>query len=197
MPTRVITATVTSGSMADKPAGTYVTFGEINSDTGVVERATVKSATLYLSSYKTYTIYGALNVIFGDNSGTIVATTNELEKDTAIHSGTHELHNLSEALLTSEVEKITLGVIADIGTDSDRINIRDGCTLTLTIEYELNHRPVGYYTNSEFVECVLYWWNGEAWIECEAHYQSGAAFILTDYDGAALTDSDAVVLSST
>lgn len=197
MPTRIITATVTSGAMTDKVAWEYITFGEINSDTGPVERATVKSATLYLSSYKTYTIYGALNIIFGDNNGVIVATTDELEKNTEVHSGTHELHNLSEALLTSEVDKITLGVIAEIGTDSDRINVRDGCTLTLTIEYELDHKPVGYYDGSKWVECVIYYYDGSSWIECEACYQPGIASVLLDYDGAALADGDGIALSST
>lgn len=196
MPTRIITATVTSGSMADLPAGSYITFGQITSDTGPVEDATVLSAALHLSSHKTYTIYGALNVIYGDKKGDIVGTTDELARNSEVHAATYKLHDLSEKLLSAAVDTITLGVIAQIGTASNRINVRDGCTLTLTIEYDLNHKPVPYYDGEKWVECLIYYYDGNSWIECEARYGFGHALVLLDYDGKALADNDRAALSS-
>ena len=129
-----------------------------------------------MSSYKTYTVYGILNVIFGGNSGTIVATTDEMEKDTTVHSGTYDLHSLSARLLTSNVSTITLGVTSKIGTDSNRINIRTGCTLTLTIEYEYNHKTVRYYDGDAWTECVPHYYDGSVWKQCDPYYYNGTGW---------------------
>lgn len=138
MPSRVIQATVTSGSNADKKGGTYITFGSITSDSGVVYDASVTSATLYISNFKTYAASEYLNVIYGSSSGTTVARTNNLASNSSVHSSTESLINLSSSLLTSSVSTITLGVVATSGT-GNKINIRDGCTITLTINYEYNY----------------------------------------------------------
>ena len=177
MASRIITAKVTSGSNTDHPAGAFVTFGTITSDTGVVKNATPVSATLYLSKYKTYTIYGKLNVIFGDKNGTVVATTaSTLEKNTEEHDGTHALTNLSSKLLTTDVSTITLGVIATVTTTSNRINIRTGSYLTLTIDYELNHKTMGYYNGSSWAQCVPYHYDGSSWKQCDPYFYTGSAW---------------------
>ncbi|MBQ8201227.1 MAG: hypothetical protein IJZ74_05610, partial [Clostridia bacterium] len=135
MGSRVITATVTSGSNTDKKGGTYVTFGTIDSDTGPVYDGEVTSATLYISNYKTYSSSFYLDVIYGGNSGTIVASTGTLASNSSNHSSTETLESLSDELLTADVSTLTLGVVATSGT-GNKINIRTGCYITLTINYE-------------------------------------------------------------
>ena len=140
MGSRVITASVTSGSNTDKKGGTYVTFGNITSDTGAVYDGEVTSATLYISSFKTYASTVYLDVLYGGSSGDYVASTGTLESNSSTHSSTEDLEDLSEELLTSDVSSIALGVVATSGT-GNKINIRDGCTITLTIYYENKYGP--------------------------------------------------------
>ena len=177
MPSRVITATVTSGSNADSKKGAYVTFGTINSDTGVVTNATPVSATLYLSNYKTYTSTCKLNVIYGDKNGAVVAiTANALESNSNLHDGTHALAGLSPYLLTSALSQLTIGVTSDSSTTVNHINIRDDCTLTLTIEYKKNHKTMMYHDGSKWVECIPHYYDGSKWVECEPYYHDGTAW---------------------
>lgn len=140
MGSRVITATVTSGSNTDKKGGTYVTFGSIDSDTGPVYDGEVTSATLFISNYKTYSSSFYLDVIYGGNSGSVVASTNNLESNSTNHSSTETLNSLSDELLTEDVSTLTLGVVATSGT-GNKINIRTGCYITLTINYENKYGP--------------------------------------------------------
>lgn len=138
MPQRIIKATSTAGTNADKVHGTYVSFDTINSDTGTVSNAHVTSATLYISSYKTYISTAYFNVIFGTNSGTVVARTNNLASNSNIHSSTETLINLNAALLTVKPTQMRIGVCQNSGNTSNCTNIRSGCTITLTINYEYN-----------------------------------------------------------
>ena len=138
MASRVIIASVTSGSNANKAGGTYITFGSIYSDTGPVSNATPTSATLYISSYQSYSSTYYLNVIFGGSTGTIVASTGTLASNSSTHYSTEPLSGLSSYLTSSAVSTITLGVVSTSGT-GNKINIRDACTITLTINYELNY----------------------------------------------------------
>lgn len=140
MPSRVITASITSGSNTDKKGGTYVTFGSITSDTGVVQNGEVTSASLYISSFKTYSSTFYLDVLYGGNSGDYVANTSTMVSNSTVHSSTEALEAFSEKLLTSSVSTITLGVVATSGT-GNKINFRTGCTITLTINYENKYGP--------------------------------------------------------
>lgn len=140
MGSRVIKATVTSGSNTDKKGGTYVTFGSITSDTGEVYDGEVTSASLYISSFKTYASTVYLDVLFGGSSGDYVASTGTLDSNSSTHSSTEDLEDLSEELLTSSVSSIALGVVSTSGT-GNKINIRDGCTITLTINYTNKYGP--------------------------------------------------------
>lgn len=139
MPSRVITARISSGSNTDKKGGTYAGF-TVLSDSGPVSNASVISATLSISSYKTYSASFYLNVIYGGNGGTVVAKTGNLSSNSSVHSSTEELSGLSAELLTGSVITLTLGVVSTSGT-GNKINLRDGCTLTLTVSYQLNTTP--------------------------------------------------------
>ena len=139
MPSRIIQATSTAGTNTDKANNTHVSFDSITSDTGPVSNAHVTSATLYISSYKTYISTCFLNVIFGNNSGTIVARTPNLASNSNVHSSTETLTNLNAALLTASVSQMRIGVMnTNSSSTANCINIRNGCTLTLTINYEYN-----------------------------------------------------------
>ena len=140
MPQRIIKATSTAGTNADKKNGTYVSFDTINSDTGTVSNAHVTSATLYISSYKTYISSAYFNVIFGTNSGTVVARTNNLASNSNIHSSTETLINLNAALLTVKPTQMRIGVRGN--STGNCANLRSGCTITLTINYEYNTTAV-------------------------------------------------------
>lgn len=134
MGTRTIQAGVTSGQDIDKFGGQFVTFGKIHSDTGPAVNARVISATMYISMYKSYA-GSYLNVIYGGNTGPVVASTNEIKANTASHSSTEVLRDCTALLATGEISTITLGIVAISGTGS-KINIRTGCTITLVIEHE-------------------------------------------------------------
>lgn len=134
MGTRTIQAGVTSGQDIDKFGGQFVTFGKIHSDTGPAVNARVISATMYISMYKSYA-GSYLNVIYGGNTGPVVASTNEIKANTASHSSTEALRDCTALLATGEISTITLGIVAISGTGS-KINIRTGCTITLVIEHE-------------------------------------------------------------
>lgn len=134
MGTRTIQASVTSGQDVDKPGGQFVTFGKINSDTGPAVNARVTSATMYISLYKSYA-NSYLNVIYGGNTGPVVASTNEIAANISTHSSTETLRDCAAQLATGEVNTITLGIIATAGS-GNKINIRAGCTIKLVIEHE-------------------------------------------------------------
>ena len=139
MPSRVITAVSTAGTNTEKKKGEFVSFDSITSDTGPVSNAIATSATLYISSYQTFMPNGWLNVIFGNNSGTIVANTQLLAQNSTSHSSTETLDNLnSDVLLTATVTQMRLGVQGNGSSTASYVNIRNGCTITLTINYEYN-----------------------------------------------------------
>ncbi len=141
MPSRVITASVTSGYSADKKGGSYITFGDILSDTGPVSNGRITGGTLYLSSYKSYSSSFYLDIIYGTSSdGIVVGNTINYTSNSSTHASTEDLDTWYDGLLSMEASTITLGVIATSGT-GNKINIRDVCDLTLTIEYEETSTP--------------------------------------------------------
>ena len=140
MPSRVIRATVSSGANVDKAGGTYITFA-INSDTGPAD-GVVGQAVLSLSSIRTYSSSFYLNVIYGGNSGTIMARTGTIGSNSSTHSEQQTLSGQTDAMVSSSVSTLTLGVVATSGS-GNKINIRQGCTLTLTIEYSQRQTPCG------------------------------------------------------
>lgn len=129
--TRTISASVTNNSNKDLKGGTSATFGNITYDSGAVANGTVSSATLTISSFKTYAASEYLTVNF---SGTKVGRTPTLSKNGSVHSNTFSLSEISNSLITSAVSSISLGVVATSGT-GNKINFRSGCTITLNITY--------------------------------------------------------------
>ena len=116
-------------------------------------------------------------MIFGGNDGNVVAATvNALESDSTVHDGTHALTNLAAELLTDNVSMLTLGVTATTSATSNRINIRNGCTLTLTIEYKKNHKTMRYHDGNAWVECVPHYYDGSRWIQCDPYYYDGSGW---------------------
>lgn len=177
MPSRIITAASTGGTNANKKHGEYVSFDTIVSDTGPVSNAHVTSATLYISSYQVWINTAWLTVIFGNNSGSIVANTQLLHKNSESHSSTETLDNLNPALLTASVSQMRLGVLnQNTSSTNTCVNVRNGCTITLTINYEYNHKTVKYYNGSNWVECVPHYYNGSKWAQCDPYYYDGSGW---------------------
>ena len=142
MPSRIITANITSNSNADLANGSSAGFATITSDTGVVSNATVSSASVYISSHKTYSSTFYLNLLFNGTGGAVLARTNNMASNSTVHASTEALINLDNALLTTACSSIYLKVVATSGT-GNKINFRAGCTVTLTIDYTLNYTACG------------------------------------------------------
>lgn len=135
MPSRIIQATITANETTDLPNGGHALFGTIISDTGAVSGAVVTAATLKLAQVKCYTTTAYLAVRYGGSSGDVVAITGALDGNSSDHTVTMELSSLSPGLL-ADVSTIALSVVGTAGS-GNKINFRPGCTITLTIDYEV------------------------------------------------------------
>lgn len=51
-------------------------------------------------------------------------------------------------------------------------------TYTATYTAIPNHRTVGYYDGSEWVECIPYYYDGSEWVEVEPYYYDGNSWVL-------------------
>lgn len=138
MATRTITGTVSANSNADLTKGKVITF-TTSTDTGTVSNATVSSATLYLSSFKTYVATGYFTLSFASGGATL-AKTPAYAKNSTAHSETVTLTDCNAALLTTACSNLYL-TTANTSTSStaNTVNVRNGCTFTLTINYTENY----------------------------------------------------------
>lgn len=133
MGARSINGYIGSSMNSDLAPGGSATF-VVSSDTGTVGNATVTGATLYLSSIKTYASTFYLNVSFG---GTTLANTSGHSANSSSHAETVALTNLSSYLLNSAASSLVLTVVKTSGS-GNKINFREGCTFSLTINYTEN-----------------------------------------------------------
>lgn len=143
MASRVIKATVTSGSNNEKKHGEYIIFGSINSDTGPVDKSHPVAGTLDLSSLRVFGTLGdvKVDIVFVDADGESTATVARsaaLTYNTESHADSVALESFTTALITAETPaSIWLVVYYPEGTGNG-LNIRNGCVLTLTVDYEVD-----------------------------------------------------------
>lgn len=104
-----------------------------------VSNATISSGSLYLSSMKTYSGYCYLTFVLGSGSGT---TANFLSNQT-VHGETVTLTGYSAGLLTAGSGTITFTVRRSNTGTGNLLNIRDGLSGTLTLNYTLNTTACG------------------------------------------------------
>lgn len=86
------------------------------------------SASLYLSSIKTYSTRGTYLSLGG------YGTTSTLSTNDATHSDTVSAY-LDDSILSFSGGNIPITVYVSQSTTANQINYRDGCTLTLTVNY--------------------------------------------------------------
>lgn len=132
MATRTIYAYNSSGNSGDLKDGSSWTYSGSTSSSPTSATGTVKSATLYISSIKTYASSWYLSIYVG---GTKVAETVELsDKNSNSHSVTFELEYLKDALLTA-TGSIKFKVYNNNSSSTNTCNFRSGYA-EITVEYE-------------------------------------------------------------
>ena len=114
------------------------TFTAYASGTAVAN-ATISSASLYLSSMKTYSGYCYLTFTLGSGSG----TTANFASNSSVHAETVALTAYSAGLLTAGSGTVTFTVRRSNSGSGNLLNIRDGLSGTLTLNYTLNTTACG------------------------------------------------------
>lgn len=133
MATRIITATIAHGDLTDHKDGGYARFS-VTSDTGAVAGALVTTARLFISKFRSYTDTYRLHVKYDTQSGDALASTDAMGKDDTAHAETVELIECTSGLIASTPTDVYLVVESTEGT-GNKVNFREGCAITLEIDY--------------------------------------------------------------
>ena len=141
MLTRKITADIVYGSMTDLKPGRFAKFS-VTSDTGPVSGVIITAARLHVSLYRSYSTSYKLQVKYDASSGETLASTTAMQVNNAEHSETLTLGNWLPDLVKLTPENIYLVVQAS-GT-TNKCNFRDGCTITLEIDYMYPPELIAY-----------------------------------------------------
>lgn len=136
MATRTITGTISTNNNTDVAPGKVVSF-TVSSDTGAVSNGTISSATLYLSSMKTWSSSGYFKLAYS-SGGDVLAQTPAYASNSSAHAETVTLTSIQSGLLSSACSGLYLTVATTSGS-GNKFNVRTGCTFTLTITYTLNY----------------------------------------------------------
>ncbi len=99
-----------------------------------VSGAYITSATLYLSSIRTYSSAGYLTFTRGSGSG----TTGNFSSNSSTHSETVTLTSYSDALLTAGGGTVSFTLKRSTSGSGNILNLRSGITGTLTLNYQLS-----------------------------------------------------------
>ena len=98
-----------------------------------VSNAYITSASLYLSSIRTYVAGCYLDFTLGSGSG----STSSFSNNSSTHSETVSVNNASAALLSAGSQTMYFTVRRSSGGSGNALNIRDGLSGTLTLNYEI------------------------------------------------------------
>lgn len=142
MATRTIVSSAISSSYINKYyyPGDTIEF-EVDTDTGADATMSPTAARLTLSRVRSYSTEYTLNVIFPGESFVCAACTDAMAVNTDTHAPTMALHSLNGVLMSQAPTTIVLEVVGD--TDDNCINFREGCVLTLEVDYELKKTACG------------------------------------------------------
>lgn len=141
MLTREITAAIAYGSMTDLKPGRYARFA-VTGDTGPVSGVIITAVRLHVSLYRSYSTSYTLQVKYDASSGAALASTAAMESDSTEHAETLALANWLPDLVKLTPENIYL-VVQGSGT-TNKCNFRDGCTITLSIDYMYPPELIAY-----------------------------------------------------
>lgn len=139
---RTITGTISKNDMTDLKDGGYAVF-TVESDTGAVADSRPISGTLTLSLVRCYVTTAYLDIRFDGSTGDVMAQTGVLSGDSDIHAESFTLDALALSMMSTEPETVYVCVEATSGT-GNKINFREGCTLTLEIDYALPPELISY-----------------------------------------------------
>ncbi len=142
MSTRTIVSAAISSGQYNKNyyPGDTIEFA-VETDTGSSSLMSPTVARLTLSRVRSYSDSYSLNVLFPGESTICAASTDAMAVNTDTSAVTVELHSLDDALMSHAPGTIVLEVVGD--TDNNCINIREGCVLTLEIDYDLKKTACG------------------------------------------------------
>lgn len=135
MYTRTITGTISKYNNTDLKDGGFAVF-TVDSDTGAVKNARPVAGRLTASSIRCYASTAFLAIRFDSATGDVLAETDNLSGKDTIHSETFTLDAMVLSMMALEPEMVYLCVEATSGTGV-KINFREGCTITLEIDYAL------------------------------------------------------------
>lgn len=135
MYTREITGTISKYDMTDLKGGGFAVF-RVDSDTGPVEDARPVSGRLTVSSMRCYASTAYMVIRFDSHENNVMAYTDNLSGDSSIHSETFGVHQPAMAMMEAAPETVCLCIEATSGT-SNKVNFREGCTISLEIDYML------------------------------------------------------------
>ncbi len=136
MPTMTYSLSSFTKTNTDMAAGT--SFSAYASGSPVAN-SYITSGSLYLSNMKTYSSAAYLDFSMGGGSG---STTNFSSNSTA-HGETVSLNSYNNALLTAGSGTISFTLRRTTSGSGNILNIRDGLTGTLTLNYALNYTACG------------------------------------------------------
>jgi len=142
MDTRKITGTISKYDMTDLKGGGHAVF-TVDSDTGPVEDACPVSGRLTVSSMRCYSSSAYMVIRLDSSENNVMAYTDDLSGDNSIHSETFGVHEPVMALMAAEPETVYLCIESTSGT-GNKANFREGCTITLEIDYTLPQELLPY-----------------------------------------------------
>jgi len=140
------TRTIVSAAIGSSYINKYYYTGDtidftVSTDTGADAMMSPTAARLTLSRVRSYSAEYTLNVLFPGESIVCAACTGAMAVNTDTHAPTMALQSLDDALMSQTPGTITLEVVGD--TDDNCINFREGCVLTLEIDYDIKKTPCG------------------------------------------------------
>ncbi len=136
MPT--ITYSLSSFSKTNTDMASGASFSAYASGSPIAN-ASITSGTLYLNSVKTYSSVVYLDFSLGSGSG----STGTFSSNSSAHSETLNLNGYNNALLTAGSGTISFTVRRTNSGSGNLLNIRDGMSGTLTLNYNLNYTACG------------------------------------------------------
>lgn len=139
--TRTITGTISKYDMNDLKPGEYAIF-TVDSDTGAVDNGRALSGRLTVSSIRCYSTAAYLAIRFDDATGAIMAQTEALSGDSTIHGETFDV--LAPAGDLMQAAPSTLYLCVEGTGSTNKVNFREGCTISLEIYYSMPPELVPY-----------------------------------------------------
>lgn len=174
MPTTTFLVTGLDGRSYSSGSSRTATF-TLSTGNKIPSDAVITSATMHFSDLGVYT-KKAPSISFGIYGGTETLSV-------ASQNGPQTVgYNFGESL-----RQMTSGSVSAIfsysTSDSNLINVRDNCIITLYVDYTTEPEPepepevkrtMMFYDGSRWQSCYVYYYNGSSWQLCDYYYYTGS-----------------------